>query len=486
MALQMLLLKQLMVGEVDITASLYKPLLLFLIIFIIPLLVLVIKHVKRSKLNLPPSPTKFPIIGNLHQLGTVPHRSLQALSRKYGPLMLLHMGSFPTLMMRTHDIAFSNRPMITAAKIFVYGCKDVAFAPYGEYWRHARKICVQELLKVAFLTNKIRRSCLHGGSVNISEMLRSVLSNIVSRCVLGRKVEEENGQSMFGELARGVVENFSAFYFEDMFSCLGWLDVVTGKIGRSKASFRALDAYFDQVIEEHRISESDDGQSDRKDFVDILLQLQKHGKLEIEITQDNIKAILLEMFVRGTDSTSTTIEWTMVELMRNPNVIKKAQEEVSVVILIRWMYLKCVIKESLRLHPSAPLLVPRETSAMIKMGSYDIPANTKLFVNAWSMQRGPELWDRPEEFYPERFMNNPVDYKGQYFQFIPFGGGRRGYPGMSFGVSTAEYVLAYLLYWFDWKLPDGTTAQNLDMTEVYGLAVHKKIPLHLLPTLHTP
>ncbi|KAL5814904.1 hypothetical protein ACOSQ4_025545 [Xanthoceras sorbifolium] len=507
MALQMLLLKQLMVGEVDITASLYKPLLLFLIIFIIPLLVLVIKHVKRSKLNLPPSPTKFPIIGNLHQLGTVPHRSLQALSRKYGPLMLLHMGSFPTLvvssaemareMMRTHDIAFSNRPMITAAKIFVYGCKDVAFAPYGEYWRHARKICVQELLslkrvqsfqyvleeEVAFLTNKIRRSCLHGGSVNISEMLRSVLSNIVSRCVLGRKVEEENGRSMFGELARGVVENFSAFYFGDMFSCLGWLDVVTGKIGRSKASFRALDAYFDQVIEEHRISESDDGQSDRKDFVDILLQLQKHGKLEIEITQDNIKAILLEMFVGGTDSTSTTIEWTMVEPMRNPNVMKKAQEEVSVggmvwfevtLILIRWMYLKCVIKESLRLHPSAPLLVPRETSAMIKMGSYDIPANTKVFVNAWSMQRGPELWDRPEEFYPERFVNNLVDYKGQYFQFIPFGGGRRGCPGMSFGVSTAEY------------LPDGTTAQNLDMTEVYGLAVHKKIPLHLLPTLHTP
>ncbi|KAL5748204.1 hypothetical protein ACOSQ2_025501 [Xanthoceras sorbifolium] len=166
-------------------------------IFIIPLLVLVIKHVKRSKLNLPPSLTKFPIIGNRHQLGTVPHRSLQALSRKYGPLMLLHMGSIPTLvvssaemareMMRTHDIAFSNCPMITAAKIFVYGCKDVAFAPFGEYWRHARKICVQELLSL-------------------------------KRVQSFQKVEEENGRSMFG------------------------------KIGRSKASFRALDAYFDQEM----------------------------------------------------------------------------------------------------------------------------------------------------------------------------------------------------------------------------------------------
>ena len=200
------------------------------------------------------------------------------------------------------------------------------------------------------------------------------------------------------------------------------------------------------------------------------------------------------MFVGGTDTTTTTIEWMMAELLKHPNIMKKVQEEVRNVVgkkskvdvddINKMDYLKCVIKETFRLHPAVPLLLPRETSANIKLGGYDVPSDVTVFINVWAIQRDPNWWEKPEEFIPERFENSSVDFKGQDFQFIPFGFGRRGCPGISFGVASIEYVIANLLYRFDWKLPDGEIAENLDMTELYGLTVVKKVPLHVLPVSH--
>lgn len=233
--------------------------------------------------------------------------------------MLLRLGYSSTLvvssaemareMVKTHDIVFSNRPKTTAANIFLYGCKDIGFAPYGEYWRQARKISVLQLLsmkrvqsfqyvreeEVDILINEIRVSCFDGRFVDLTKMLLAVSNNIVSRCVLGSKVEDKNGGGKFGELSRRVMLLFSAFCFGDLFPYLGWMDVVTGHIGRLNATSKAADALLDQVVEEHKISKSDDDvdQSDRTDFVHILLQLQKHGMFEMEVTQDNIKAILM-------------------------------------------------------------------------------------------------------------------------------------------------------------------------------------------------
>ncbi|KAI9174074.1 hypothetical protein LWI28_011495 [Acer negundo] len=279
----------------------YNTLFLFLLL-ILPLVILIVlkQYLLKSdhhKLNLPPSPPKLPIIGNLHQLGTLPHRSLRALSHK---------------------------PKTTAANIFLYGCRDIGFAPYGEYWRHARKICVLELLsmkrvqsftyvrqeEVEILLNKIRLSCFDGGIIDLTVMLQAVANNVVSRCVLGRKAEEENGPGKFGVLSRRVMVLLTAFCFGDVFPSLAWLDVVTGHIGRINTTFKAIDALLDQVIEEHRSSNGDDvdDQFDKKDFVHILLQLQKEGMFEIDLTQNDIKAILMDMFVGGTDTTSTVFQ----------------------------------------------------------------------------------------------------------------------------------------------------------------------------------
>lgn len=200
------------------------------------------------------------------------------------------------------------------------------------------------------------------------------------------------------------------------------------------------------------------------------------------------------MFVGGTDTTSTTMEWAMAELVKNPSIMKKAQEEVRRVVgekskvdeadIDQMDYLKCIVKETLRLH--APVMVTRGSSAIAKLEGYDIPPKTIILINAWAIQRDPKLWDRADEFLPERFVNNPIDFKGHHDQFIPFGMGRRGCPGTSFAITEAEYVLANLLYWFDWELPDGANREDLDMSEVYRVVICKKVPLLLIPLLHSP
>ncbi|PON96770.1 Cytochrome P450, E-class, group I [Trema orientale] len=510
-----------------ITTSMNYP--LFLIpIFFLSIIILFERFRSRAKSNLPPSPQRLPIIGNLHQLGTHPHRSFRALSDKYGPLMLLHLGQVPTLVVsssdmvkeivKKHDVVFSDRPQTTAVDVFLYGGKDIGFAPYGEYWRQIRKLCVLELLSVkrvqqfhfvreeetALLVNKIRKACTNGASINLSEMLIATSNNIVSRCILGQSFEEENGGSTFGEITRRVMTDFMAFSVADFFPGKygRWIDVVRGFMGRLNESFRALDTFFDQVVAEHKtVLNNDHNGSGRKDFAGILLGLQNDGMLDFDLTQENLKAVLMDMFVGASDTTSTALEWLMAELVRNPRVMKKVQEEVRRVVgnkseieinhINQMEYLKCVIKENLRLHPPLPFLVPRKTLSSVKLGGYDIPERTVVYINVWAIHRDPSEWDKPEEFFPERFENNPIDFKlGQdSFQFVPFGVGRRGCPGVQFGVASTEYVIAHLLYWFDWKLStDGgpILEEELDMSEVYGLTVHKKGPLHLVPIPYSP
>ncbi|XP_028765142.1 cytochrome P450 71A1-like [Neltuma alba] len=500
---------------------------LSLSLFIIPILVLKLTRTRRNKLNLPPSPPGFPFIGNLHQIGTLPHRSLKALSQKYGPLMFLHLGQKPTLVVssahmareitKSHDVVFSDRPQTTAAKIILYGCKDLGFLPYGEEWRLKRKICVLELLspkrvqffqfvvreEVADMISKIREACADGDNkgscVNMSDMIVAAANNIVCKCLLGQKFQSADGKRSFGDLAAQISAHTIAFSFGDFFPSLRWMDAVTGLISRMNATFREVDAFFDEVIDQHkaaRRNEDEDGKSEKKDFVDILQQLQQDGQLDFELTQFDLKATIVDLFLGGSDPTATALEWAFAELVKNPRIMMKAQEEVRRVVgnkpkvedsdVGQMKYLECVLKETLRLHPPVPLLIPRATRSSVTLGGYHIPAKTSVFVNAWAIQRDPEFWERPEEFAPERFENDQVDFRGQDFQFIPFGSGRRGCPGVSFGFASLEYLLANLLYWFDWKLPETCkSAGDMDMSEAYGITCRKKVPICVQPMLYS-
>ncbi|XVF49758.1 hypothetical protein PTKIN_Ptkin04bG0039600 [Pterospermum kingtungense] len=492
--------------------------LLFLfIIFVVSLLVW-LKLARGKKLNLPPSPPKLPIIGNAHQLGKLPHHSLRDLSKKYGSLMFLQLGHNPTVVVssaemareiiKNHDTVFADKATNTPSNILLYGCSGVALSSYGEYWRQVRKICVVELLsarrvhsfqfvreeEVEPVINKIRRASVKGELINLSEMMLAFSNNVVSRCAINRKVEEEDGSSNLGPLLKRVLILLMSFSIGDMFPYLRWLDVLSGLIPSLKATSKEVDTFFNHIIDEHRAAlKTHDESTDKKDFVSIILQLQKEGMLDKNLTEDNIKAIIQDMFLGGTDTSATIIEWIMAELLRHPYIMKKVQEEVRNVVgekskidvddISKMEYLKCVIKETLRLHPILPLL-PRKTSANVKLGGYDIPSNTTVYINAWAIHRDPNWWEQPEEFIPQRFENSPVDYKAQDFHFMPFGSGRRSCPGLQFGVASVEYMIANLLYWFDWKLPADESVESLDMTELYGLTVGRKFPLHVLPVSH--
>ncbi|PIM99256.1 Cytochrome P450 CYP2 subfamily [Handroanthus impetiginosus] len=455
--------------------------------------------------NLPPSPRKLPIIGNLHQLGQYPHRSLHSLSKHYGPLMLLHFGRVPILVvssadaaheiMKNQDSIFSNRPKLSIPDRLIYGSKDVAFSPYGNYWREVRSICVLQLLsnkrvqschrvreqETSMMVEKIRQMRSSSWVVNLSDIFVSVSNDIICRVALGRKYGEDRKFKLF---LRNFLELLGEYSVGDYIPCLGWIDWVSGLNGKVEKVARLFDEFLEGVIEEHS--------KQRKrgvdlDFADILLDFRRENEGSSLADDDAIKAIILDMFVAGTDTTSSVLEWTMAELIKNPKALKVLQDEVREVArekeeiteddVDKMHYLKAVIKESLRLHSPLPTLVPRQSTQDTKVLGYDIAAGTQVIVNAWAIGRDPLLWENPNEFHPERFLDTNIDFRGFNFELIPFGAGRRGCPGIAFAMAINELVLAKLVHKFNFGLPNGEREEDLDMSEANGITVHRKLPL---------
>ncbi|XP_042508787.1 cytochrome P450 71A1-like [Macadamia integrifolia] len=472
-----------------------------------------LSRVFGKKQNLPPSPPRLPIIGNFHQLGLLPHRSLRDLSQKYGPLMHIHLGNVPFLVvssaemareiLSTQDVVFAYRPFVTMAKGTCFGGTNLGFAPYGEYWRQATKICVNELLsitkvqsfkslreeEVSIMMEKIVESYKKGTIIDVGDLVLAMANSLICKLVLGRTYHDND--SKLRNLIREVVVLFGKFSLRDFVPLLGWIDVITGLAKKMKRPAKELGDFLDKIIQDHLTTRMDEDVLDQQDFMDIMLNTEKDSKLNIHFTRGEITAIILDMLVAGTDTTATTVEWAMAELIKNSNKMMKVQEEVRRVMakkskveeddIYQLEYMHCVIKESLRLHPPSPLLVPREASFETIIEGYNIPPRTRVFINVWAIHRDSKHWSNPQEFIPERFLNSPIDFLGHDYEYLPFGAGQRGCPGISFGMASTKLILANLLYWFNWELPENTKKEDMDMTEAPGTALHKKIPLHLLP-----
>ncbi|XP_068665004.1 cytochrome P450 71A1-like [Aristolochia californica] len=495
--------------------SMYLWLAFFLML--LPAIIFLREISRRGKSHrLPPGPPQFPIIGNLHQLRNFTHRSLWLLSKKHGPLMYLKLGSVPTVVvssakmarevMKTHDLEFCSRPPLLPCKKLFYNLLDVSFAPYGHYWREMRKICILELFSAKkvqsfrFMRDEEVAKMIHGLSTlssssssssseasNLTEMLITFTNNIVCRAAFGKSYHEGNRDEkirLHGAIKEAEIV-LGSFCVTDIWPWLWWIDVLTGTRGRLEKNFGVLDSFLEKVIQEHL--DHSGLKPEQEDLTDVLLRVQR----DLHLTRNHVKAIIMDILLAGTGTTSTSVLWAMTELVRNPLAMQKAQSEVRRVVgrkvkvdesdIHHLDYLQSVLKETLRLHPPAPLLLPRETVQDCKIDGYDIPLKARVFVNSFAVGQQNEFWENPEIFHPERFENESIDYKGQDFQLIPFGSGRRGCPGMYFAMVTMEIALANLLYSFDWKLPDGMTREEIDMNESFGLVVSKETPLRLVP-----
>ena len=192
------------------------------------------------------------------------------------------------------------------------------------------------------------------------------------------------------------------------------------------------------------------------------------------------------------DTSATTIEWALSELIKHPPMMKKVINELEKVVGMERMveesdlesleYLNMVVKETLRLHPVAPLLIPHESIEDCTVDGFHIPQKSHVIVNVWAIGRDPNAWTDADKFLPERFMESDIDFRGQHFQFIPFGSGRRGCPGMQLGLTVVRLVLAQLVHCFDWELPDNMLPSELDMTEEFGITLPRAKHLVAIPT----
>ncbi|XP_071694398.1 3-beta-hydroxylase-like [Rutidosis leptorrhynchoides] len=468
----------------------------------------------KIKKNTPPSPLRLPIIGNLHQLGSAPHRSLKALAQKHGSLMLLHLGSVPVLIvssaesakeiMKTHDVIFSNRPKLNIPNIISYCGKAISFAPYGDYWRQSKSIYVLHLLnsrkvqmfrhvredETNLMTNKIKSTL--GSVIDLSEILKTLTNNVICRSVLGRKYGEEKLMDHMNELT----ELLDVFSVGNYIPSLSWVDRVSGLEAMAIKNHEVFDKFIQSVIEErldrNRKMIDDEGISyGDKDVVGMLLEVQKEqATTDVTVHSDTIKVLILEMFVAGTDTAFISLEWAISELIRHPRVMKKIQQEVRKIGQGRpkiteedlenaqHPYLKAVMKEAMRLHTPVPLLVPRESTQDVKVMGYGIRAGTQVLINAWMISRDHAIWEEPEEFKPERFLNNDIDYKGLHFEFLLFGAGKRGCPGIEFfAMALINLAVANLVYKFEFKIPNDGRVEELDMVESTGITIHRKNPL---------
>ncbi|KAJ9567571.1 hypothetical protein OSB04_003537 [Centaurea solstitialis] len=498
---------------------------LLISLLLLSLLYLLPKIIKyRSSFSIPPGPVGLPFIGNLHQINPSSlHTSLWQLSKSYGPIIFLNFGFIPCVVvssaslakevLRTQDVAFCSRPSFITQRKLSYNGLDVAFAPYNEYWREMKKIITIHLLsakrirssrniredEVSHSMKKIHGMALSSKQVNLSEISMSVMNTILMRVAFGKRYEEDGHERrrilrLLGELQAMV----TSFFVSDIWPGLpfvGLIDKLMGNKDRLDKCFQDLDLFYQEQIDEHLDPKNSKPDEEEQDIIDILIQLKKDQVLiPFELTFDHIKAMIADVLVGGTDASTATVVWAMTALVKNPKVMKKAQEEVRSVVgkkdhideddLPKLTYLKAVIKEIMRLYPPSPLLVPRETKKDAILHGYQIKQKTLVYVNAFAIGRDPESWENPEEFLPERFLASDVDFRGNDFKLIPFGAGRRICPGISMGVITVELLLANLLYLFDWGLPDGMKKEDIDFEAMPGLTMHKKNELCLLAQIY--
>ncbi|XP_072951567.1 cytochrome P450 81Q32-like [Typha angustifolia] len=477
----------------------------FLAVLLVVLSILLRNPNSKARRAPPTVPFALPVLGHLHLLKQPIHRTLAALSSRHGPVLLLRVCTRRVLVVSspsaaeecftTNDVAFANRPNLLSDKYFSYNRTTVASGPYGPHWRNLRRITVVELFSPARLAalSSVRAAAVRTflrrliGSdphdfrgVEMKTRLSELTFNVVVEMAVGT-VGEEDGRR-FKDLIEEVFEVSGAGSPEILLPWLRWIGL-DGLSKRMARLSKEMDELSQEMVDERRRkrAEEEETTTKRKTFVDVLLEMQ--DKEPDYYTDNIIKGILQNVTFAGTDTSSGTMEWALTLLLNHPESLEKAREEVDSRVgherlvsdsdLPNLPYLHCVIKETLRLFPPGPLLLPHESSEDCTVQGFRVPRGTMLLVNVYAIQRDPEWWDDPTEFRPERFENEEVEG----FRNFPFGYGRRRCPGEVLAMRLMALALASLVQCFEWKRAGD---ELVELEEGVGLTMPKAKPLEAL------
>ncbi|XP_059456426.1 geraniol 8-hydroxylase-like [Corylus avellana] len=473
---------------------------------------------KSGSPRLPPGPKPFPIIGNILDLvGNQPHRAVSKLSKTYGPLMTLKLGSMTTIVISSPDLAkqvlqkydhiFSGRTIPDAVRALNHHKFSMVWLhPTSSRWRNLRKVSAAQIFasqrldstqairrkKVQQLVDHVKEICNSGQVVDIGGATFTTSLNAISNTLFSKDLADycSIASHEFLEIILGAMEEAGRPNVADYFPALRFVDP-QGVRRRLKIYFRNCFRTLDGIINERlqlRASSSK-GSHASSDVLDSLLDVTQEDNSEL--SRDDIRHLLLDLFIAGIDTTSSTVEWAMAELLRNPEKMAKARKELEDVLgkdehvqesdISKLPYLQAIVKETLRLHPPAPFLGPHKAEIDKEVCGFTVPKNAQILVNVWAMGRDSSIWPNPDLFVPERFLEKDINFKGGDFELIPFGAGRRICPGLPLANRMVHLMLASLVHYFNWNLADELKAKDLNMSETFGITLHKAEPLRAIP-----
>ncbi|CAL4946654.1 unnamed protein product [Urochloa decumbens] len=476
--------------------------------------------------RLPPGPMPLPLIGNLLDLrgGNPLHHTLSRLARAHGPVMRLRLGLTTTVVISSrnaareaftkHDRHLSSRAVPDTSRALGLSSRSMIWLPSSDpLWKTLRGIVAQHAFspralaaargarerKVRDLVRYVRdHHAAAGREVDVGQVVYGGVLNLVSTALFSADIVDVGAESAHGlrVLVEEVIEMVAKPNVSDFFPVLRALDLqglrrhAEGHYGKV---FRILDGMMDRRLAEVAASNSQSQEDKHGDFLDVLVDLMAAGK----IARDNVTTILFDVFSAGSDTISITVEWAMAELLRNPVEMAKVRAELEAALGSKEAveeadaaglpYLQAVVKESMRLHPVAPIMLPHQAAEDgVEVCGCAVPKGSTVIFNTWAIMRDPAAWERPDEFVPERFLGSAaaeIDFKGKKYEFIPFGSGRRMCPGLPMAERVVPLILASLLHAFEWHLPDGVSPERLDVSEKFTTANVLAVPLKAVPVV---
>ncbi|KAJ8768834.1 hypothetical protein K2173_023738 [Erythroxylum novogranatense] len=455
---------------------------------------IVVSKLRCKCFKLPPGPVPVPVFGNWLQVGDdLNHCNLTDLAKKFGDIFLLRMGQ--------RNLVVVSSPELAKEVLHTQGGQDMVFTVYGEHWRKMRRI-----MTVPFFTNKVVQQYRQGWEFEAASVVEDVKKNPESatngivlrrrlqllmynnmyRIMFDRRFESEEDhlfvklKALNGERSR-LAQSFE-YNYGDFIPVLrpflrGYLRIC------KEVKDRRLQLFKDYFVDERKKLASTKSMSNGgpKCAIDHILDAQHKG----EINEDNVLYIVENINVAAIETTLWSIEWAIAELVNHPEIQKKLRNELDTVLgpghqitepdIHNLPYLQAVIKETLRLRMAIPLLVPHMNLHDAKLGSYDIPAESKILVNAWWLANNPAHWKNPEEFRPERFLEeeSKVEANGNDFRYLPFGVGRRSCPGIILALPILGITVGRLVQNFELLPPPGQS--KIDTSEKGG-----QFSLHIL------